>query len=149
VKLGEALDKIGARLVKTHKDESSTSIWMRFEPRDALDTTRWRIVVQDLLDHASLEQQWAVDVSRHYHLGDDARVRYLWRMIFSKDAMQGLVALGKILTKASRTGTREFTSFPLVGRVEYEIDAANGKTKGVHMGDAAEKIVAMHARPGG
>lgn len=147
MKLGEALDKVGARLVRTAKDESSTTLWMRFEPKDGLDSTRWRQVLQEMLEASALAPEWAVDISRQYHLGPTANVAYLWRMIFSKDAMAGLVMLGRIVTKASRSGTREFTSFPLVGRVEYEIDAKAGKTKGVHTGEGAgEKIVALHAR---
>ncbi len=146
MKLSDALARVGGTIVRTAKTEVATTIYARFQVRDALDTHRWRTTIMYLLES---QGAFVVDVSRHYVLHEDRSVRYLWRFIFTADAQAGLLALGQCAIKASMSGKREFDSWPLVGRVEYVIDAASGKTKGVHGDGQAERIVAMHAVTGG
>lgn len=146
MKLGDAMARVGGTIARTAKTETATTIYARFQTRDSLDVHRWRTMISYLLEG---QGAYVVDVSRHYTLHGDRSVRYLWRFIFTADTQAGLVALGQCAVRASMSGKREFDSFPLVGRVDYVIDAMAGKTKGVHTGDQAEMIVAMHATRGG
>lgn len=129
MELAAAMAQIGAEVVKTEEKGATLRVWCRIPTKGPA----WSAVLRNVLNRAGAE--WQIDVSKVYFLKEGS-IRFLWRLIFSGDVEAAQAAVVQCLDQTQ--GEREVTSMPLVGRVEYPFDPANGKTKGAtHVGENA------------
>jgi hypothetical protein len=130
VKLGSALGRIGASVVKEVKaGENRTTLLLRVA-EDKGD--QWVETFTELMLQSAVKKgPWTVDVSKHFFTQNGA-VRYFWRIIISGKVQEAYELLGRIALEVSMRHTKEIVSFPLVGRAEYVRDPARGLLKGAH-----------------
>jgi hypothetical protein len=126
MEIEEVLRRIGAEIVKTEQRPDSLRLWCRIPNRSI---RAWAVGLKDFLGRAG--KTWDADVSKSYFLKDGA-IRFTWRVILSGDYAAGQAELVLALSPAQSESSMEVTSMPLVGRVEYVLDTARGKTKGAH-----------------
>jgi len=130
VKLGAALGRIGASIVKEVKagDDRSTLLLRVAEDKGDL----WVETFTELmLQAAGRKDVWTADVSK-YFFTQNGTVRYFWRIIVGGKTQEAYELLGRIALEVSMRHTKEISSFPLVGRAEYVRDPARGLFKGAH-----------------
>ncbi len=130
MELESALAQIGAEIVKTEERDGTLRVWLRIPTKGS----PWS---QVLLDFMSKPQGWQVDISKSYFVKEGG-IRFLWRVIMTGDTAAAQAALVAALDRKQEI--REVTSMPLVGRVEYPHDLANGKSKGAY--EAKDNIAA-------
>lgn len=140
--LDELLKRIGVSIVKVEKQEElgQVTLYLRVNPKLAV---YWTETMTEFL-LASLDKRvtWAADVSKRFYPVEEAQaVLYLWRVILSRDPRAAAEALGRAAQRAL-AGSVEVTSQPLVGRKNYVVDVANGKTAGAHVPKEAAGILA-------
>ncbi len=137
MRLDQAMNRIGAEIVKEEKTEEGITLFVR-APQDAVNGPRWTETIKEFLIAAEQNkgQSWSADVSKTFFAKDGA-VRFLWRFILGGSVASAAGALGRAAIRALASGV-EVKSMPLVGRREYEFDVSRGKMMGGHpMGEAA------------
>jgi hypothetical protein len=143
VKYPVVLAKIGVTIAQEKVGPTTASLHLRIDMARENASSMWSETVSSLL-LAAEDKDWTVDVSKQFFASDGA-VRYLWRFVFRGNVQEGLATLAQCALTALQATVTPLTSYPLVGRAEYELDPLRGKLKGGHGVDTAPSYVALHA----
>jgi hypothetical protein len=134
-----ALQRIGVQVTKKKIGESSLTLYFRIDPKSG---DKWVDTVTAFLLGAQ-GRPYKVDLSKYFY-ADKATVKYQWRLIVTgENAPALLVLLAQCALETSVAHAPQLTSFPLVGRIDYEFNPAKGKLKGAHDQEDGDRIVSV------
>lgn len=143
-RLDQALAKIGVSVVEYSETKDRFTAMLRVpDPKDARNAKRWQRFIEKSVLFASTAKAWTLDLSKVFY-ATNGSVRFLWRIVAvskAEDTATPKRILSEIALEALREGA-EVTEVPLIGRVEYVPDPANGKLKGAYPAGSGEQLVA-------
>ena len=111
-----ALQRIGAELAKEVSKAGSTTLFVR-----AKDGDKWQETLVELLQGAAEkassdkepdELKWKLDASKYFFV-DQGEVRYLWRLVLTGNAEEGVRYVASTAFRVATKGVKELDSYPL------------------------------------